>query len=149
MTSMRAKVDRSLKSCEGPYYYRIQGQNCHNIGSLLPLSPLHTELGVLTWAIEMVLQKGFTYVLFQLDYSELLKVIEDADEWPALATKLEFFHSLRIQFIHFKLLVIPRLSNVRADHLAKGARACGIEFSHISYRFPDWLPLETSMFDKV
>lgn len=35
-TSTGAKVDESVNRKPGPYTYRVHGQNCHRIGSLLP-----------------------------------------------------------------------------------------------------------------
>lgn len=35
-TSTGAKVDESINRKPGPYSYRVHGQNCHRIGSLLP-----------------------------------------------------------------------------------------------------------------
>ncbi|KAK9666496.1 hypothetical protein RND81_14G188700 [Saponaria officinalis] len=36
-TSMGAKIDKSVNGTQGPYTFRISGQNCHFIGSLLPI----------------------------------------------------------------------------------------------------------------
>lgn len=36
-TSPGAKIDRSFNKDKGPPTYRIQGQSCHLIGSLLPM----------------------------------------------------------------------------------------------------------------
>lgn len=35
-TSMGGKQDTSVNVGRGPYCYRIQGMNCHRMGSLLP-----------------------------------------------------------------------------------------------------------------
>lgn len=35
-TSMGGKVDNALNKGRGPYVYRIQGQNYHRLGSLMP-----------------------------------------------------------------------------------------------------------------
>lgn len=35
-TSMGGKQDKSVNKGRGPYCYRIQGMNCHRMGSLLP-----------------------------------------------------------------------------------------------------------------
>ncbi|GJU24559.1 hypothetical protein Tco_1163180, partial [Tanacetum coccineum] len=37
-TSMGAKVDESINKGKGPYIYRIQGQNFHRMGSLVPVN---------------------------------------------------------------------------------------------------------------
>ncbi|GJX78596.1 replication protein A 70 kDa DNA-binding subunit C-like protein [Tanacetum coccineum] len=37
-TSMRGKVDSSVNKGRGPYLYRLQGQNYHLMGSLLPIA---------------------------------------------------------------------------------------------------------------
>jgi hypothetical protein len=36
MTSMGAKVIDSINDCHGPYVFKISGQVCHRIGSLIP-----------------------------------------------------------------------------------------------------------------
>ena len=36
-TSLGGKVDRSVNNGIGPYVFRLNGQNYHRIGSLLPI----------------------------------------------------------------------------------------------------------------
>lgn len=46
-TSMGGTIDTSVNKGRGPNVYRLKGQNCHRIGSLLPLpgkSPKYNQL---------------------------------------------------------------------------------------------------------
>ncbi|XP_010473903.1 PREDICTED: uncharacterized protein LOC104753332 [Camelina sativa] len=103
------------------------------------LSPLHAELEALTWAMENALEKGFMEVHFETDCSELASVLDVTNDWPAMASELDVFTTLRARFSYFSLGCIPRLNNVRADRLAKAARARGVLISHVSFQVPEWI----------
>jgi hypothetical protein len=47
MTSMGAKINESINDGRGPYVFKISGQICHRIGSLIPAEnrrPEHAQL---------------------------------------------------------------------------------------------------------
>ncbi|CAA7020442.1 unnamed protein product [Microthlaspi erraticum] len=107
-------------------------------------SPLHAELTALTWAMTMALQRGLYSLSFETDCMQLVKIIEDEEEWPTMASELEVFKFLRSSFSIFSLSFIPCLLNVRADSLSKGARARDCCFSYVDHSIPSWLVLETN-----
>ncbi|CAA7048873.1 unnamed protein product [Microthlaspi erraticum] len=102
------------------------------------MSPLHAEFVSLLWAMDTIKQMGCLSIRFETDCFLLTKLIDEEEEWPALATEIEEFKSLRSCFNSFVLSFIPRSSNVRADCLSKGARAHGVSFSHVNSLIPSW-----------
>ncbi|GJW92955.1 ATP-dependent DNA helicase PIF1-like protein [Tanacetum coccineum] len=46
-TSFRAKIDHSINTGRGPYTFRINGQNYHRMGSLLPQVDMHPKFAQL------------------------------------------------------------------------------------------------------
>lgn len=105
------------------------------------LSPLHAELHTLLWAMKSSLQMDHQDMTFETDCQQLVKIINDEKEedWPSLLVEFEEFHHLHSMFNFCSLRFIPHSCNVRADNLAKGARARGIIFSHVNSRIPTWM----------
>ena len=105
------------------------------------LTPLHAELQALLWAMKSTLQLNHLGMTFETDCQRLVKIIEDEKEedWPSLMVEFEEFHYLHSMFNSCSLCFIPRSCNVRADGLAKGARARGLIFSHVNSRLPCWM----------
>ena len=55
-TSTGAKVDESINNKPGPYTYRVHGQNCHRLGSLLPTpgeQPKYSQMYIFDTANEV------------------------------------------------------------------------------------------------
>lgn len=96
------------------------------------LSPLHAEVKSLLWAMRVSLQMRHS---FESDCLQLVKLIDEEEVLPSLASELEEFYYIRSLFNLFSLYFIPREFSVRADTLAKGvrkgARAKATEFSHV------------------
>ncbi|EOA11936.1 hypothetical protein CARUB_v10016547mg, partial [Capsella rubella] len=113
------------------------------------LSPLHAELDALLWAMECMSKIGTFTTSFATDCSDLVKMIEKPLDWPSFAAELESFKSLQDLLPGFHIRFIPRLSNTRADHLAKNARSRDCLFSYMSTSAPSWLPLAESFFLSV
>ncbi|XP_048598122.1 uncharacterized protein LOC125578991 [Brassica napus] len=105
------------------------------------LTPLHAELHALLWAMKSTLQLDHLDMTFETDCQQLVKIIEDEKEedWPSLMVEFEEFYYLHSMFNSCSLCFIPRSCNVRADGLAKGARARGVIFSHVNSRLPCWM----------
>ena len=76
---------------------------------------------------------------FESDYLQMVNLINDEEEWPSLVSEWNEFIHLRSSFTCFSLFYIPRNANVRADLLAKGARAQNLKFSHVNFQIPVWL----------
>lgn len=51
-------------------------------------SSLHAEFNSLIWAMKAVRQLGFTSMRFESDCLQLIKLIEEEEEWPSLASEL-------------------------------------------------------------
>lgn len=113
------------------------------------LSPLHAEMEALAWAMESAIQRGYSHIRLETDCSEIQKLLDNSEDWPAFATEIENINSLRWKFIDCSINFIPRLINVRADLLAKRARARGGLFFLVSSNVPEWLPLEGNPFALV
>ncbi|KAF3506347.1 hypothetical protein F2Q69_00008752 [Brassica cretica] len=110
------------------------------------LYPLHAEFQALLSAMGNSLRMGHESMHFESDSLQIVKLIEEEEFWPALASELDEFFHLRSFFTLFSLSFIYRDFNSRADLLAKGARAKGYEFSHVNTLVPPGLaqtnPLE-------
>ena len=87
------------------------------------------------------LQLGHLDMTFETECQQLGKFIkEDKEEdWPSLMVEFEEFHDLHFIFNFRSIRLIPRSCNIRADNLAKGARARGSIFSHVNSRSPSWM----------
>ncbi|KAF3565492.1 hypothetical protein DY000_02019289 [Brassica cretica] len=110
-----------------------------SIGMDQTLSPMHVEFTILLYAMKNSLQLGVTSMSFESDCLQLVKLINDEEDWPAMASELnEFIHLLSL-FAVFSISFIARERNVRADILAKGARSKNSIFSHVDSVIPGWL----------
>ncbi|XP_024011096.1 uncharacterized protein LOC112086413 [Eutrema salsugineum] len=114
-------------------------------GSRLSLSPLHAELESLLWAMKCIKESSIHCSCFATDCSDLLAMTENPEDWPNFASELEDFKIFKESFSSFRIFHVPRRENVRADFLAKKARARGFSFSHVSSVAPDWLSLEENL----
>ena len=108
------------------------------------LSPLHAEFNTLLWAMKSSLLLGHDSMTFESDCLQLVKLIEEEEEWPSLMAEIDEFVDLRSKFNSCSISFVSRTKNVRADHLAKGARARVFCFSHIHSEVPSWLVLDTT-----
>ncbi|KAF2538185.1 hypothetical protein F2Q68_00019214 [Brassica cretica] len=87
------------------------------------LSPLHAEFSVLLCAMRCSLQLGFKNMFFVSDCLQLVKLINEEEEWPILTSEWNDFEHTRAFFSTFSISFIARKPNVRADLLAKGVRS--------------------------
>lgn len=102
-------------------------------------SSLHAEAEGLMWVMQEVLKIGIREVGFEYDYEQLVKLMAEEEEWPAMAPELDEIKTLSSDFIDFSITYIPRSKNVRADSLAKGGRS-RVSGSHfVNYFAPSWL----------
>ncbi|CAA7027943.1 unnamed protein product [Microthlaspi erraticum] len=95
------------------------------------ISPLHAESQALLWAMKASLQMGYTSMRFESDCLQLIKLVEDEEEWPSMASELDDLFFTRSLFQNFSIVFIPRTRNIRADALSKQARGRGVSFSHV------------------
>ncbi|KAG2314184.1 hypothetical protein Bca52824_017306 [Brassica carinata] len=109
-------------------------------------SPLHAEINILLIAMKSSLQLGYTSMFFESDCLQLVKLINENEDWPSLASEMNEFTFLVSEFNVFSISFIARNRNVRADLLAKGARLKNSIFSHVNYLIPTWLASQANFF---
>ncbi|KAG2300298.1 hypothetical protein Bca52824_036770 [Brassica carinata] len=110
------------------------------------LFPLHAEFNILLCAMKTALQLGFSTMSFESDCLQLVKLINDEEDWPIVASERNEFDHLHTLFIDFSISFIARKHNVRADLLAKGARSQKSLFSHVNSVIPSWLASNANLF---
>ncbi|CAG7888882.1 unnamed protein product, partial [Brassica rapa] len=93
-------------------------------------SALHSEVEALRWAMENMLQHS-TCQSFGTDSKELIAMIKDSQAWLSFATELERIETLKICFLDFKFIHVPRARNQISDLLAKTARSFHMELLFI------------------
>lgn len=88
------------------------------------------------WTTKSSLQMDHLDVTFETDCQQVVKIIVDEEEedCSSLLVKSEEFHYFHSMFNYCSLRFIPRSCSVRADCLAKGARARGIIIFHVNSR---------------
>ncbi|XP_010513755.1 PREDICTED: uncharacterized protein LOC104789808 [Camelina sativa] len=87
------------------------------------LSPLHAEVEAFMWAMRCMIGHDIREVTFLTDCSDLVKMVSSPHEWPAFAPYLDDIKMDREEFSSFSLIYVSRNANVRADSLARKARA--------------------------
>ena len=85
------------------------------------LSPLHTEVEALLWAMECKNLRQFQ-ITFATNCSQLVKVVLEPEEWPAFASYLEDIKTLKESFLSLDIIHVPRTQNSKADNLARNVR---------------------------
>ncbi|CAA7038817.1 unnamed protein product [Microthlaspi erraticum] len=113
------------------------------------LSPLHAEFSAMIWAMKFVLNLGITSMRFETDCMQLVKLIEEEEVWPSMASELDDYQFLRSYFDSIFLSFVPRLSNVHADCISKAARARGFLFTYVNSLIPNWLAHEACLLGMV
>ncbi|XP_048613351.1 uncharacterized protein LOC125587199 [Brassica napus] len=106
------------------------------------ISPLHSELEALSWAMECMLQVS-TCQSFGTDCKELIAMTKDPGAWPSFSTELEEFMKLKARFSEFSIVFVPRQENVSSDSLAKISRSFHIDLYYIGCSVPVWFPRPT------
>ncbi|KAF3542674.1 hypothetical protein DY000_02001188 [Brassica cretica] len=84
-------------------------------------------------------RQGTRAVRFESDCEQLIKLIRDDGDWPAMASKLDEIKALSAEFIDFSIAYIPRSANIRADSLAKGGRSRVFGSSFVNCFASSWL----------
>jgi len=94
------------------------------------LSPLHTEVEALLWAMKCINGADNQDVAFFTDCSDLVKMVSSPTEWPTFSVYLEELQNNREEFTNFSLSLISRSANVNTDKLARKIRT---ESHHVTY----------------
>ena len=103
------------------------------------ISPLHSELDALLWAMECMLQLSMC-LAFGTDCKDLISMIQDPVAWPNFSTELDELQKLESRFSDFSIVFIPRSENVSSDSLAKIARSFHRDLYYIGCSIPIWFP---------
>ena len=83
---------------------------------------------------------------FESDCLQLVKLINEEEDWPSLASEWNEFIFLVSEFNVFSISFIVRTRNVRADLLTKGARLQNSILSHVNSLIPTWVVSQANMF---
>ena len=102
------------------------------------LSPLHSEMEALIWAMECMRNLRQFQVTFATDCSQLVKMVSEPEEWPAFESYLEDIKLLRRSFVNSDIVHVPRMENTRADSLARSARQQPSFVIHMNSELPSW-----------
>ncbi|KAG7533323.1 Ribonuclease H domain [Arabidopsis thaliana x Arabidopsis arenosa] len=103
------------------------------------LSPLHTEVEALLWAMKCMIGADNQEVAFFTDCSDLVKMVSSPTEWPAFSVYLEEFQSDKEEFSTFSLSLISRSANVKADNLARKVRTEPLHITYVNNIPQEWL----------
>ena len=101
-------------------------------GSHKKLSPLHTELKSLVWALKCLSCHQLYCNCFVTDSQELVKMIDTPDDWPSFATELNEFKTLWGFYQDGEVVYKDRSSNTKGDFLSRKARTRKRVFSYVS-----------------
>ena len=86
------------------------------------LSPLHSEVEALIWAMKCMKNLRQFQVTFATDCSQLVKMVSEPEEWPVFESYLEDIELLKGSFLNSGIVCVPRKANLRTDSLARSAR---------------------------
>lgn len=89
------------------------------------MSPLHSEMEALLWAMSCILEQ-------ELDCHEFETYCFDLEEWPAFSIFSNKFREMHGRFPHFSLTLISYSFNLKADCMARSARTRTFEFSVVN-----------------
>ncbi|XP_023634340.1 uncharacterized protein LOC111829476 [Capsella rubella] len=103
------------------------------------LSPLHTEVEALVWAMKCMIEAGRREVTFITDCSDLVEMVSSPTEWPAFVTYLEEIIADREVFSSFGLVKVSRRSNLKADALARRIRVEPLSCLYVNNVPSAWL----------
>lgn len=112
-------------------------------------SPIHAEADSLCWAMKEVNKRGLVQVHFESDCQQLVHIIQQKKQWPALAPVLDDIEAMIPTFNVVAFTFISRSANVRADGLAKDARSRVQSFSSFEVKDLLRLAIEASLYETL
>ena len=107
------------------------------------LSLLHAETEALIWAMEYMKNLRQFRVTFATNFSQLVKMVSEPEEWPAFESYLEDIKFLRRNFTNSDIVHVPRTENIKADRLARSARKQPSFVVHMDVELPHWFTKST------
>ena len=152
-TGIRCQVDASWVhegSRSGVGFALWEGANRNLIGlknCRQSASPLHAEADGLMWAMKTLWDQGYRAMHFETDCAQLLKLIQNVEEWPSMVHEMEDIRIHSRKFDQFTISYIPRGMNSRADCLAKAARVRLDFFEFVGVETPVWLAHVASLLE--
>ena len=102
------------------------------------LSPLHSEVEALIWAMECMKNLRQFQVTFATDCLQLVKMVSEPEEWPAFESYLEDIRLLKRSFHNSDIVQVPWTENLRANSLARSARKQTSFVVHMDAELPIW-----------
>lgn len=137
-----------IKGITDKYFYltrlKIHGENNFEgfdglmgaINTRGSLSPLHSEIEALSWTIECMRNLRQFHLTFAINYSQLIKMVSEPEEWPAFESYLEDIRILKGSFNHLKIIHIPRTQNTKTDSLVRRAMQQSFHVVHMDAELP-------------
>lgn len=89
--------------------------------------------------MQEVLTIGNRGAQFELDYEQLVNLINKEEDWLSMTAELDEIKVLSLVFLEISITHIPRLLDVRADCLAKGGRSRVNNPPYVDCSAPNWL----------
>lgn len=86
-------------------------------------------------------------VNFKYDCQQLVHIIQQKKQWPALYPELDEIETMKFAFNAFSIKFISRCENLRADSLAKDACSRVQSFSSIEVKDPPSLAAKASLYE--
>ena len=102
------------------------------------LSPLHSEMEALIWAMESMWNLRQYHVTFATDCIQLVKIVSSPEDWPAFANYLDDIKILQESFTHSEIIHITPTLNTKADSMARSARKQTSFVVHMDAELPVW-----------
>ncbi|KAG2250894.1 hypothetical protein Bca52824_081030 [Brassica carinata] len=110
-------------------------------------SPLHAETKSLCWAMTEVSERRVLRVSFESDCQQLVHIIQQNKQWPALDAELDEVETMKSAFKEFSISFISRSANVCGDGLAKDVRSRVQRSSFVEVKDPLRLAIEASLYE--
>ncbi|KAL0657033.1 hypothetical protein Bca4012_077617 [Brassica carinata] len=107
------------------------------------LSPLHSEVKTLIWAMKCMNNLRQFQVTSATDCSQLVKMVSEPEERPAFGIYLEDIKILKRSFLNSDIVHVLRTENLRADSLARSVRKQPFFVVHMDAELPIWFTEST------
>uniref|UniRef100_A0A0D3D8R8 RNase H type-1 domain-containing protein n=1 Tax=Brassica oleracea var. oleracea TaxID=109376 RepID=A0A0D3D8R8_BRAOL len=77
-------------------------------------------------------------VTFATDFSQLVKMVLELEEWPAFESYPEDIKMLKTCFLSSEIIHVPQTENQKADSLARSAKKQSSFVVHMDVHLPVW-----------
>lgn len=100
---------------------------------------VEANLMVLMWAIESILDHGFSRVIFELEDASLVGATTRPDAWPSLGFESNLVLDTIHRFSAWKIEMVQRSANSGAFFIAQSVTCDRQTQSYVAMGFPEWL----------